>query len=315
MEIGIVTDSLGNLKFDEMLSVLKKLGGVAGLEICCGNWSGAPHIDIDAMLAKEEIRKTYMKKIEDNGFYITALNCSGNQLHPGEKGKSHDEVVRKTFKLAELLGVRKIVMMSGLPGGADGDKTPSWIVTSWPPENIKILEWQFENIAVPYWNKTIKMAEDSGIKQIALENHGYQIVYSPETLFRLKSMLDDDKMIGLNFDPSHLQWMGADAYETVMALKGHIYHFHAKDSRAEKFKSGYTTMLDTKDDANFKERSWNYVTLGYGHDELWWKNLLALMSMNGYDGVLSIEHEDQSMSQIDGVEKSVDFLKRILPKS
>src|SRR5215813_8601792 len=114
MKLGMVSDSLGYLSFDELVTTAPKLG-LHTLEFVCGNWGSASHTKLDLLLENENERKTWFGKIRDNGLEISALNCSGNQLAPGERGKAHDSVVRKTMKLASLLGVKRIVMMSGLP--------------------------------------------------------------------------------------------------------------------------------------------------------------------------------------------------------
>ena len=185
MRFCLNTDCLGYMPFEEMLDTVAELG-YESIEIACGNWSKAPHIDLDAMLASEETRKNYMDAITKRGLVLEVLNCSGNQLAPNEEGKLHQEVVEKTFKLAGLLGVKKIVMMSGCPGGSAEDHTPNWIVTSWPPITTKILNWQWDEVLIPYWKKTVELAKANGIEKIALENHGCQMVYNPETLIRLR---------------------------------------------------------------------------------------------------------------------------------
>lgn len=129
MRIGMVTDSLGSLSFDEMVETAASLG-IETVEFGCGGWSSAPHLDLDAMLDSQTTRDNFMAKLKDHGLEISALNCSGNQLAPGELGKDNDAVVRKTFKLAKMLGVTRIVMMSGLPGGP-GDANANWITTAW----------------------------------------------------------------------------------------------------------------------------------------------------------------------------------------
>jgi sugar phosphate isomerase/epimerase len=60
------------------------------------------------------------------------------------------------------------------------------------------------------------------------------------------------------------------------------------------------------------QRAWNYVTLGYGHGETWWREFAALLRAVGYDDVLSIEHEDCLMSPLEGVTKSVELLRRVI---
>jgi len=60
----------------------------------------------------------------------------------------------------------------------------------------------------------------------------------------------------------------------------------------------------------FAERSWNYITLGYGHGETWWRQFCTALKLAGYDDVLSIEHEDMMMSPMEGMRKSVELLRR-----
>lgn len=311
MKLCFNTDGLGYMPFEEMLDTLAQLGYEA-VEIACGNWSKAPHINLDEMLASETARKNFMAAIEKRGLTLEALNCSGNQLAPNEEGRQHQEVVEKTFKLASLLGVKKIVMMSGCPGGCAEDKTPNWIVTSWPPITTKILNWQWEEVLIPYWKKTVEFAKSCGIEKIALENHGCQMVYNPETLIRLRDAVGD--MVGMNLDPSHLMWMGGDPITAVHKLGAQrIYHVHAKDVRIERNYIGPDGVLDTKTIDKFAKRTWNYVALGHGHDVCWWKEFLSVLSMEGYNGAISQEMEDLTMPALTGVKISTDVLKEAMP--
>ncbi|HSL30342.1 MAG TPA: hypothetical protein VK900_14175, partial [Anaerolineales bacterium] len=166
MRLGLVTDSLGHLPFDELLETAASLG-IQTLEFGCGGWSSAPHLNLDLLLQNAAKRKNFAAKIRDHDLEISALNCSGNQLAPGERGKSNDGVVRSTMKLAQLLGVRRIVMMSGLPGGP-GDQNANWITTAWPPEVHKILRYQWEDIAIPYWQNLADHAREHEIERICV---------------------------------------------------------------------------------------------------------------------------------------------------
>ena len=227
-------------------------------------------------------------------------NWSGNPL----AFQKDWEVTEKTFRLAKLLGVEKIVMMSGLPAGCPGDKTPVWITTSWPPETQDILDYQWNEVAIPKWKELVRMAEDCGIRQIALENHGMQLVYNPETLFRLREAVGP--MVGMNLDPSHLFWMGGDPIEAARVLgeQGALYHVHGKDSRPERQMAGPNGLLDT--------RSWNYVAVGCGHGSQWWKEFFSTVRMAGYDGDVSLEMEDLTMPMLQGHLTSLRVLKEAL---
>ena len=308
MKVGMVTDSLGYLPFEEMVETAAKLG-IETLEFCCGNWSTAPHLDLDAMLESNLERENFLAKLRDHGLEISAVNCSGNQLAPGELGKSNDEVVRKTFKLAKLLGVRRIVMMSGLPGGP-GDQNPNWIITSWPAQMPGILKYQWEEVAIPYWRKLVVEARENGIEKICLEQHAHPLVYNTEKLHKMRDAVGE--IVGVNLDPSHALWMGGDPLQAIRHMRGAIYHVHAKDTRIDPQISAVNTLLETKGNEQIAKRSWNYVTLGYGHSEIWWRNFVIQLKQNGYDDVLSIEHEDFNLPPLVGLEKSVELLRNVM---
>lgn len=311
MRLCFNTDGLSAMPFEEMLDTCASLG-FESVEIACGNWSKAPHLQLDELLKSADARKKFMHAIESRGLALEALNCSGNQLAPNDEGKEHQAIVEKTFRLAEQLGVKNIVMMSGCPGGSAADSTPNWIVTSWPPITTKILEWQWNDVLIPYWAKTVALAKSHGIEKIALENHGCQMVYNPETFIRLRDAVGP--VVGMNFDPSHLLWMGGDPIFAVRKLGGdRIYHVHAKDVRIERLYHGADGALDTKTIDQFSRRTWNYVALGHGHDVQWWKELFSVLSMLGYTGPVSLEMEDLTMPPLTGVKKSMAVLKEALP--
>lgn len=308
MRIGLTTDSLGQLAFDELLETAANLG-IQTLEFGCGNWSSAPHVNLNSLLESEAERANFLAKIRDHGLEISALNCSGNQLAPGERGKSHDQVVRDTLKLAGLLGVRRIVMMSGLPGGP-GDQNANWIITAWPPEVHEILRYQWEDVALPYWRDLVNQARANGIEKICIEQHAHQLVYNTETALRLRDAIGE--IVGVNFDPSHALWMGGDPLRAIRQLRGAMYHVHAKDTRIDSRNSELNTLLETKPNDRVAERAWNYVTLGYGHSEIWWRDFVIQLRQNGYDDVLSVEHEDYSLPPLVGVRRSIELLKNVI---
>ena len=308
MRIGLVTDSLGYLSFDELLEAAASLG-IQTLEFGCGGWSSAPHVNLDLLLENQAERANFVAKIRDHGLEISALNCSGNQLAPGERGKSHDRVVRNTIKLAQLIGVHRIVMMSGLAVGP-GDQNANWITTAWPPEGQEILRYQWEDVAIPYWRNLANHAREHSIEKICVEQHAHQLAYNTVTLLKLRDAVGE--LVGVNFDPSHAFWMGGDPLRAIRHLRGMIYHVHAKDTRIDLHNREINTLLETKPNERVAERSWNYVALGYGHSETWWRDFVMQLKQNGYDDVLSIEHEDYSLSPLDGVRTSIELLRNVI---
>jgi sugar phosphate isomerase/epimerase len=308
MKIGMITDSLGALSFDELLTASAELG-IERLEFAAGNWSSAPHLTLDAMLDSAVPRQEFLARLADLGIAISALNCSGNPLHPGEHGRRHDAVTRKTIRLASLMGVERVVLMSGCPGGP-GDANANWVTTSWPPEMPAILRYQWDEVLIPYWRDLVTYANELGIKKLCLELHGHQNVYSVDTFFRLRDAVGDT--VGVNFDPSHLLWMGADPLAAIAALGPAIYHVHAKDTRLEPQALSRGGRIEIRPPDDVAHRAWNYVTLGHGQDEAWWRRFCATLTAIGYDDVLSIEHEDMALPPIEGVAQSVTLLRRVM---
>jgi sugar phosphate isomerase/epimerase len=308
MKIGLNTDSLGDLDLAAVLDAAAELG-LDAVEFATGNWSTAPHLDLDGLLASAAARDAFTGAVRDRGLAISALTCNGNQLHPGPSGKKHDAVVRKTVELAPLLGVERVILMSGCPG-APGDQHPNWITVAWPPETTRILEWQWTEVVIPYWRDLARFAEGKAIRQLCIEMHGQQNVYNVETMLRLREAAGPT--VGANFDPSHLMWMGADPIVAVEALGAAIFHVHAKDTRIEPRAAARNSRIETKPADRAAERSWNYVTLGYGHGEAFWRELCLTLRRAGHDGVLSIEHEDTAMAPMEGIAKSVELLRRVM---
>lgn len=304
----MITDSLGGSDFNTMLAAAARLE-MDKLEFACGNWSPAPHIKLDRMLESDSARREFRARLDDHGIGISALNCSGNPLHPGDEGRAHDEVTRKTIRLAGLMGVDRVVMMSGCPG-APGDSHPNWITVQWPPEVREILKWQWESVLIPYWQGLVAHANACGVDKLCLELHGQQNVYNVGTLLRLREAVGDT--VGANLDPSHLMWMGADPIAAAHALGDAIYYVHAKDTRIDPRIAGVNGIIDTTLASDFENRAWSYITLGRGHDESWWRAFVGALREAGYDGVLSIEHEDPAQSPEAGVEESVTLLRRVL---
>lgn len=307
MRIGLVTDSLGHLDRESMLDAARAMG-IEALEIGCGAWSSAPHLDLDAMLNSDTERRALLAAIERRGLELVALNCSGNPLHPGPSGTAHRSVAQRTIRLARLLGVKRVVMMSGCPGGP-GDANANWITTAWPPETAEVLAWQWRERIIPLWKELAALAEASGVT-IALELHGQQAVYNVPAMLRLRAAVGE--RIGANLDPSHLMWMGADPCKAAGALGPAIHHVHAKDTRINPANAALASVIDTTPMADHANRAWSYVTLGDGHPLPWWRDFLASLRSAGYDDVLSIEHEDVALAPEEGVRRSVELLRKAM---
>ncbi|WP_322092856.1 sugar phosphate isomerase/epimerase family protein [Paraburkholderia bannensis] len=303
MKIGLVTDGFGGMSLEKCLDKAAELG-IQCVEFGMGGWSGAPHVDIGEMLSSASSRDRLLGMLRERGLEISALNCSGNQLHPGEIGANDTKLAYDTLELARLLDVNRVVMMSGLPGGP-GDANPNWITSSWPLEAMEILEWQWTQRVLPWWQKFTPAAEKNGIR-ICIEQHGRQIIYNTESFFRLRDAVG--ATVGINFDPSHLIWMGGDPVSAIRALGDCIYHAHGKDSRIEPL-ARVNGLLDTKHVMPVRGRYWNFVSLGHGSPVRAWLDVVRALREVGYNDVISIENEDYSLSPEEAVATSVRTLQ------
>lgn len=311
MNLSYYTDSLPHLSLEEILEKITEKG-IYHIELATGGWSPSPHLNIDELLTNEQAFNNFKNLLNKYNVEVEALNCSGNPLSPGKLGEKHRDITRKTFQLAKKLKVKTIVMMSGLPAASSTDTVPNWIIytVSWPPELKNALDYQWNDVAIPYWKELVENAKQNGIERIALENHGTQLVYNPETLLKLRNAVDP--IIGMNLDPSHLLWMGADPIKCARKLEGAIHHIHGKDLRIEQSIADSNTILENKDIFDTKDRAWNYVAIGHGQDLTWWKNFFSVIRMVGYDSYVSLEMEDFTMEAEDGVDVSIDALKEVI---
>ncbi len=313
MKLAICTDVYANLSFTDMLDKVKSLG-VDGIEMTAGGWGGCPHLNRTELLNNPEKIQAYKAEIAKRGLEISALNCSGNPLHPGEMGAAHTKSTYETVELAGQLGVKKIVMMSGCPAGAPGDMTPNWITStiSWPDYMAPALKYQWEEVTIPWWKKFAEHCTANGVEQVAIEEFPCMIVYNPETLWKLRNAVGP--VVGINLDPSHLMIMGADPIAAARALKGAIYYVHGKDARIERGLADVNGLLETQSVTACETRTWNYVAVGCGKDLQWWKEFFSVCSMVGYDGYVSLEMEDLTMTVEAGVLTSIAALQQTISK-
>lgn len=309
MKLGAFDPLFGNLELGDMLDKFVNLG-LGAVEIATGGYVGNSHCDPEKLLADEGARGTFKRAFDERGLTISALSCHGNPLHPdkGVAGPHHDAWTN-TVKLAELLGVETVVTFSGCPGGAADDTVPNWHVCAWPTDHVDSLEWQWRERAIPYWQREAEFAEAHGVR-VALEMHPGFVVYHPEHILYLRG--ETRSNVGCNFDPSHLFWQGVDIVRAIRFLGDTIYHFHAKDTHLDPVNLPIKGVLDTVPYDQVEKRSWVFRSVGYGHGALEWKQIISALRTVGYDGVVSIEHEDALASPDEGLHKAVATLKEAL---
>ena len=312
MKLGVLTNLVENLSLDEALKYFSGLG-IQMVEIGAGGYPGNAHANPAILLNDDAKLQEFKDTIAKYNMEISALSCHGNPVHPNKEiAAAFDKDIRDTILLAEKLGIHQINTFSGCPGDSENSKYPNWVTCPWPEDFSQILEWQWNEVLIPYWKNMVEFAKAHGVNKIALELHPGFCVYNTHSLLKLRHAVGPE--IGANFDPSHLIWQGMDPVACIRELgkENAIFHFHAKDTRVDKYNTAVNGVLDTRPYGDEINRSWIFRSCGYGNDTLYWKDIISALRMVGYDYAISIEHEDSLMSQNEGLCKAVEFLKGVL---
>ncbi|NLB82042.1 MAG: sugar phosphate isomerase/epimerase [Clostridiaceae bacterium] len=310
MKLGVMNPVLYSMSLEKAVEYISKLG-VQTIEIGVGGYPGKTHVDAKEYLDNPSKINELQELLRKNNIEISALSCHGNPVHPDKSvaKKYHDDFI-DAILLAEKLQVDTIIGFSGCPGDSEHSRLPNWVTCSWPNDYLEVLDYQWNKVLIPYWKQTSAFAQQHGVSKIAFEMHPGFCVYNPSSLLRLREAVGN--IIGANFDPSHLFWQGIEPAQAIKALKGAIYHFHAKDTKIDKANTAVNGVLDTGSYTDLSERSWVFRTVGYGNDYSVWKGIISALKVAGYDGAISIEHEDALMSPREGLEKAISFLKEVI---
>ncbi|PXW91072.1 sugar phosphate isomerase/epimerase [Streptohalobacillus salinus] len=311
MKLGVFTVLFADKDLDAMLDTVKD-AGLDAVEIGTGGYPGDHHLKLDQLLASEDARAAFLEKVTSRGLSISALSCHGNPISPDAAfRKDSDETLRKTIRLANLLGVPVVNTFSGTPGDSEDGKYPNWPVTPWPEEYSHVLEWQWREKLVPYWKEINAVATKENVK-IGLELHAGFLVHTPHTMLKLREQTGE--AIGANLDPSHLWWQGIDPVAAVKILgkEGAIHHFHAKDTYIDQEHVNMYGLTDMQPYSEVQSRAWSFRSVGYGHATNVWGDIISALRTYGYDHVVSIEHEDPIMSIDEGFNKAVENLKSVM---
>lgn len=264
MRVGMLTAPFGDKPLVDVLDFAKK-SGISSLEVVAD--PGSKHIDpgtFDAAKADEVKRLLAERKLE-----ISGLACFGDACQPGgaEKFQNH---ARKMVEAAVLLGVPTLCMQTGMP-----------------LPNMSRID-QIRQVVPKVYAPVIAYAKDKGIK-IAIENWFETCLQGIDTFECLLETIKDDNF-GLNYDPSHLVHQQCNHLLPVLLFGKRIFHSHAKD-----------TLVDVEMRARvgiYGRGWWRYVIPGSG--AIHWGEYINCLRTNGYNGVLSIEHEDSALSRENG---------------
>lgn len=281
MKLGFLSACLAGVPLDELVPWAAAQGFKA-LELAA--W--APPVRrgyAPRHVAAERFTRDDAARVRDlfdrHGMTISSLAFYENNLHPDPKRRArfHDHL-RRVVEAAALLDVNLV----GTFVGARPVK---------PASVMKEIGETFRPL--------VRYAADRGVR-VMIENCPMEnwvqfglpgnYAYSPELWEALFNEVPDENF-GLNLDPSHLYWLGIDYVQAVRDFAGRIFHAHAKDTEildAGRYRHG--VLGEQLGDNPWRSGWWRYRMPGRGAID--WRAFVEALKANGYDFVLSIEHED-----------------------
>jgi len=312
MKISVFSVVYKDLPLEEALDRIKARG-IDSVEVGAGGFIGKEHCNPGELLKNRDELKKFRGKFTSRGMSINSLSCHGNPLHPQKSlAEEYHQDIKDAINLASELEIEKIVTFSGCPGASKESRYPNWPVSPFPEEFQTVFEWQWREKLVPYWKEMGKYAENKGVK-VAMELHGGYSVHTPYTMIKMRQETGCN-FLGGNLDPSHMWWQGIDPAKAARHLNEQacLFHFHAKDSFVDPEYVSYYGLTDIRSFSVTYGRGWQFRTVGYGHDLKVWADIFSTLRATGYDGVISVEHEDSYMSVEEGLTKAVNNLNQVV---
>ena len=272
MKVGMLTAPFSGEKLDVVMNFAEEIG-ISCLEVIAH--PGSKHIDPAKLTAAQAGKIT--EAAAERGLQISSLAYYENTCDP-KTCKSIQAHALKAIDAAVLLGVPTVCMLAGMP----------------VPGLSKIET--IRKVLPKIWRPILAHARKKKIK-IALENYYATCLQGIDTFECLFDTIPDDNF-GLNYDPSHLYHQECDHLLPVSMFGKRIFHTHAKDTLVDKAKRARIGI--------YADGWWRYVIPGFGN--IGWGEYTSHLRMNGYEGVLSIEHEDGAQTREEGFARGADYL-------
>ena len=278
MKIGFLTNALveqarrsGSDAFSTLPQVADWAAAHGFTDLECG-----PMLPLD--------RAAYEQVLGEGRIGISALIYCRNYLSTDpEEAAQHLAALRERIEFAGALGIDKVVTSTGIDKSVvEGlyDRDPALRDRG---NLIRRIPAQSLDRVVDLFGPLVELAEKNNVR-LCFENCPLMgnIAISPVLWKKIFERLPSDHL-GLAYDPSHLVWEMIDPYTLLLEFKDKIFHVHAKDTAIDRVKLARTGIL-----TDFSW--WSYRIPGRG--ELDWRQLLGQLIAEGYDGTISLEHED-----------------------
>ena len=277
MHVGILTAPLRKRPLAELVP-WAAAQGIRALEIDTG-----PGSHLDAQSAGQAEREQLRGLLAEHGLRISSLACYANITGVSEQRAAEArQALEATIRLAPQLGVDTVCTLAGFP--AAGKNRAKTIAEDLPAVFRPLLD----------------LAKEQGVR-LALENWFATNIQHLDHWRGVFELLPDAHF-GLNFDPSHLDWQGIDVNAAVYEFRDRIFHVHAKDVSVD--------LAKLKRVGYNGDGWWRYTLPGYGR--LLWGDFITTLRRIGYDGVLSIEHEDDAFPAEEGFVKAARYLNTLV---
>lgn len=277
MYVGILTVPVRTKPLAEVIPWAAK-NGIAALEI-----DVRPGSSFDAEQVADGEIEQLRGLLQAHNMRISSLAAYG--LLTGvsaESAAANTRALEAAIRLAGRLGIDTVCTLAGFP--TPGKSKQQTITEDLPG----------------VFGPLLVLAREQGV-QIALENW-YATNIQHIDHFRAMFEAVPDAHFGLNFDPSHLDWQGIDVVGAVKEFRERIFHVHAKDVSVDGAK---LARVGCQGDG-----WWRYTLPGYGR--IRWGEFITTLRQIGYDGVLSIEHEDSAFPAEEGFAKAARYLNALL---
>jgi sugar phosphate isomerase/epimerase len=205
------------------------------------------------------------------------------------------EEMKRTMRAAAKLGVK---VVNGFTGSS------IWHLNYFfPPVPEPTIEEGYRYFA-QQWGPILDEAHRHGVR-FALEVHPTEIAYDHYTWRRALEAVDNHPAFYINYDPSHLLWVGVDPVKFIFANGERIAHAHVKEARVRH--DGLNAIHGSHLQFGDPRRAWDFVSPGRG--DVPWKEVFRALYQVGYYGPLSVEWEDNGMDRDFGAAEAVRFVK------
>jgi sugar phosphate isomerase/epimerase len=279
MKLGFLTACLPGRGLEEIAAWAAQEGFEA-LEVAAWPALGdrpftATHLDVDGFGPAEadRVRDLFGR----HGLTLSSLAYYDNNLHPDpDERAAVNAHVASCIDAAALLGAPTVGTFVG--------RDPNLTVA----DNLRAAEKVFAPLVDRAGEKGVKIIVENCVME-GWHPDGYpgNLAYSPELWEWMF-----DLGLYLNYDPSHLVWMGIDPVEAVRPYIDRIPHAQAKDIELfpeRRNRYGWPGKAVAREDP-WDVGWWRYRVPGRG--EVDWPKLVDTLYEGGFDGVLSVEHED-----------------------